>query len=80
MGGWGMVMWCTAGSGRAQSCADGLAIAHREIGRLVHDHPRQGVACRLNIQLHVGQPLSRVSMVSGLPERWSRATVSPTCG
>ena len=37
-----MVMWCTAGSGRAQSCADGLAIAHREIGRLVHDHPRQG--------------------------------------
>jgi hypothetical protein len=36
-----------------------------------------GVAYRLNIQLHVGQPPSRVSMVSDLPERWSRATVFP---
>jgi hypothetical protein len=36
-----------------------------------------GVDCRLNIQLHVAQPLSRVSVVSDLPERWSRATVLP---
>jgi Protein of unknown function (DUF664) len=37
-----------------------------------------GVACRrLNVQLHVGQPPSRVSMVTDLPERWSRATVFP---
>jgi hypothetical protein len=70
-------MWCTAGSGRPPSCADGLALRTvRPAGSCTTTHARW-VACRPNIQLHMGQPLSRVSMVSDLPERWSRATIFP---
>lgn len=53
-------------------------MAGREIrGTRPTTHARCLADGRLNTHLHVGQPLSKVSPVSNLPERWSQATVYP---
>ncbi len=66
-------MWCTATTDTTapslQENPGRVPVSGHRVAGVV------GVACRLNTGLHVEQPLSRVNMVSDLPERWSQATV-----